>query len=92
MTFGQEGAGAVEEYVWTVCDEVPGDVVLLDPGPEPLHVAQAVRRLTGLSPWRSRTLLDRVPVVVLHGVPEETAEAACAVLHAAGARTEHRRL
>lgn len=80
----------VEEYVLTVCDDVPSDVVLLDPGPEPDQVVHAVRRLTGLSLWRSRTLLDRAPVVVLHGVPEETVEAACAVLHAAGARTEHR--
>lgn len=73
-----------------ICDDVPHDVLLLDPGSSPLAAVQAVRRLTGLSLWHSKNLVDRAPVVVMDGLPEETAEAAVAALRAAGARAEAR--
>ncbi|WP_046732023.1 50S ribosomal protein L7/L12 [Streptomyces humi] len=41
-----------DEYFSLVCDDVPHDVVLTDPGVRVLEVAQVVRRLTGLSLWR----------------------------------------
>ncbi|MFJ6542482.1 hypothetical protein ACIQMP_17800 [Streptomyces sp. NPDC091385] len=37
------------EHFLVVCDDAPHDVVLTDPGPNPLTVAQTVRRLTTLS-------------------------------------------
>ncbi|SBT94482.1 large subunit ribosomal protein L7/L12 [Streptomyces sp. DI166] len=81
-----------EEYFELVCDEVPWEVVLTDPGDRVLEVVQVVRRLTGLSLWRSKELTARSPAVVLHEVPEETATAAALTLREAGAGAEAREL
>ncbi|MET7484903.1 ribosomal protein L7/L12 [Streptomyces sp. NPDC005538] len=78
------------EYFLLVCDDVPTDVVLTDAGARVLDVAQVVRRLTGLSLWRSKVLATQVPTVVLDGVPEKAAEAAVTALRAAGAQAETR--
>lgn len=78
------------EYVTVVCDEVPKDVILLDSGTRPLDVTQVVRRLTGLSLRRSKVLVGQAPVVILDGIPEETAEAAATALRDAGAQAETR--
>jgi large subunit ribosomal protein L7/L12 len=78
------------EYFTLVCDDVPNDVVLIAPGTRVLDVAQAVRRLTGLSLWRSKVLVDQAPVLILDGLPEETAEIAVAALSDAGAQAEVR--
>ncbi|MFJ8107521.1 ribosomal protein L7/L12 [Streptomyces sp. NPDC096132] len=79
-----------DEYVLSVCADVPHDVVLTAPGPRALDVAQAVRRLTGLSLWHSKALAARTPAVVLNGVPREDAEAAALALRDAGAEAEAR--
>ncbi|MFE2580082.1 ribosomal protein L7/L12 [Streptomyces sp. NPDC059378] len=79
-----------DEYFLLVCDDVPNDVVLTDPGVRVLDVAQVVRRLTGLSLWRSKVLATRVPAVILDGVPQEDAEAAVAALRDVGAQAEVR--
>ncbi|MER7486450.1 ribosomal protein L7/L12 [Streptomyces sp. NPDC126497] len=79
-----------DEYVLLVCDDVPHDVVLTDPGMRTLDVARVVRRLTGLSLWHSKVLATRVPAVILAGVPQEDAEAAATALRDAGARAEAR--
>ncbi|WP_435881167.1 ribosomal protein L7/L12 [Streptomyces bobili] len=55
-----------------------------------IDLARVVRRLTGLSLWRSKDLATRTPAVVLHGVPREAAEAAVAALRAVGAAAEAR--
>jgi large subunit ribosomal protein L7/L12 len=88
----RRGAGGVmaDEYVLLVCDDVPHDVVLTDPGVRVLDVAQAVRRLTGLSLWRSKGLATQIPGVILDGVPQEDAEAAVTALREAGAQAEAR--
>ncbi|MFD7441580.1 ribosomal protein L7/L12 [Streptomyces sp. NPDC059909] len=78
------------EYVTLVCDDVPHDVVLTDPGARVLDIAQVVRRLTGLSLWRSKVLARQAPAIVLDGVPQEDAEAAVAALRNAGAQAEVR--
>ncbi|QFZ75621.1 ribosomal protein L7/L12 [Streptomyces fagopyri] len=78
------------EYFLLVCDDIPHDVVLTDPGVQVLDVAQVVRRLTGLSLWRSKVLATRVPATILDGIPEEAAEAAVTALRAAGAQAEAR--
>ncbi|MGW2558441.1 ribosomal protein L7/L12 [Streptomyces sp. NPDC001514] len=77
-----------DEYVTSVCDDIPHDVVLTDPGARVLDVAQVVRRLTGLSLWRSKVLASQAPAVILDGVPQEDAEAAIAALRDAGAQAE----
>ncbi|MGI5138921.1 MULTISPECIES: ribosomal protein L7/L12 [unclassified Streptomyces] len=77
-----------DEYYLLVCDDVPHDVVLTDPGVRLLDVAQVVRRLTGLSLWRSRVLATQVPTVILDGVPKEDAAAAVAALRGVGAQAE----
>jgi large subunit ribosomal protein L7/L12 len=64
--------------------------VLTDPGIRVLDVAQVVRRLTGLSLWRSKVLATQVPAVILGGVPREDADEAVAALRHAGARAEAR--
>ncbi|MER5753096.1 ribosomal protein L7/L12 [Streptomyces sp. NPDC002088] len=79
-----------DEYFLLVCDDVPHDVVLTDPGVRVLDVARVVRRLTGLSLWHSKVLATQIPAVVLDGVPQEDAEAAVAALHDVGAEAEAR--
>ncbi|MGW2961534.1 ribosomal protein L7/L12 [Streptomyces sp. NPDC001220] len=79
-----------DEYFLLVCDDVPHDVVLTDPGVRVLDVAQVVRRLTGLSLWRSKVLATQVPALILGGVPRGDAAAAVLVLRDAGARAETR--
>ncbi|MFF5519291.1 ribosomal protein L7/L12 [Streptomyces coeruleorubidus] len=79
-----------DEYFLLVCDDAPHDVVLTDPGVRVLDVAQAVRRLTGLSVWRSKVLATQIPVVILDGVSQEDAEAAVTALREAGAQAEAR--
>ncbi|MFE9626591.1 ribosomal protein L7/L12 [Streptomyces sp. NPDC006527] len=74
-----------DEYFLSVCDDVPHDVVVTDPGVRALDVAEVVRRLTGLSLWHSKVLATQTPAVVLHGVPLEEARAAVAALRDAGA-------
>ncbi|WP_033312416.1 ribosomal protein L7/L12 [Streptomyces iakyrus] len=79
-----------DEYVSLVCDDVPHDVVLTDTGVRVLDVVQVVRRLTGLSLWRSKVLATQIPAVILVGVPQEDAEEAVTALHDVGARAEAR--
>ncbi|MFF7982343.1 ribosomal protein L7/L12 [Streptomyces sp. NPDC007901] len=79
-----------DEYFLLVCDDVPHDVVITDPGVRVLDVAQVVRRLTGLSLWRSKALATQVPAVVLDARHPDDAAAAVAALRAAGARAETR--
>jgi large subunit ribosomal protein L7/L12 len=79
-----------DEYFLLVCDEVPHDVVLTDPGVHVLDVVQVLRRLTGLSLWRSKVLTTQTPAAILVGVPQEDAEAAVAALGGVGARAEAR--
>ncbi|MFD9322293.1 ribosomal protein L7/L12 [Streptomyces sp. NPDC060053] len=79
-----------DEYFLLVCDDVPHDVVLIDPGVRVMDVVQVVRRLTGLSLWRSKVLATQVPAVVLACVPEEDAAASVSALRDAGARAEAR--
>jgi large subunit ribosomal protein L7/L12 len=79
-----------DEYFLLICEDVPHDVVLTDPGTRVLDVARAVRRLTGLSLWRSKVLAMQVPALILDGVPQEDAEAAVTALRDAGAQAEAR--
>ncbi|MEU1298953.1 ribosomal protein L7/L12 [Streptomyces shenzhenensis] len=79
-----------DEYFLLVCDDVPHDVVLTDPGDRVMDVAQVVRRLTGLSLWRSKVLTTQVPAIILVDVPEEDAAAAVAALRDVGAGAEAR--
>ncbi|WP_078662358.1 ribosomal protein L7/L12 [Streptomyces bicolor] len=75
-----------DEYFSLVCDDIPHDVVLTDPGARVLDVAHVVRRLTGLSLWHSKVLATQVPAVLLDGVPQD--DAAAAVEAPAHRRTE----
>jgi hypothetical protein len=50
-----------DAYFLLVCDDVPHDVVLTDPGVRLMDVVQVVRGLTGLSLWRSKVLATRFP-------------------------------
>lgn len=79
--------------VATVCDAAKGmrlTAELTDPGVRVMDVVQVVRRLAGLSLWRSKILATQVPAVVLTCVPEEDAAAAVSVLRDAGAQAETR--
>ncbi|MFD9929726.1 hypothetical protein ACFWZK_26780 [[Kitasatospora] papulosa] len=51
-----------DDYFLLVCDDVPHDVVLTDPGIRVLDVEQVVRRLTGLSLWRGKSWQRRFPL------------------------------
>ncbi|MEV5780528.1 ribosomal protein L7/L12 [Streptomyces sp. NPDC052287] len=79
-----------DEYFLLVCDDVPHDVMLTDPGLRVMDVVQVVRRLTGLSLWHSEVLVTRVPAMIITGVPEEDAAAAVSALRDAGAQAETR--
>lgn len=78
-------------YVTVVCDDIPQTVVLTDVGARTLDVLQVVRRLTGMSIWHSKVLMDQAPVVIHDGIPEEAAESAVAALREAGAQADVRR-
>ncbi|MFI8001607.1 ribosomal protein L7/L12 [Streptomyces sp. NPDC086010] len=78
------------DSVVLVCDDVPHDVVLTDPGFRLLDVTHVVRRLTGLSLWRSKVLAADAHALILVGVPQEVAAAAVTTLRAAGASAEVR--
>ncbi len=82
--------GMADDYFLLVCDDVPHDVVLTGPGIRVLDVAQVVRRLTGLSLWRSKVLATQVPALILDGVHRADAEAAATNLRAAGALAQVR--
>ena len=79
-----------DDYFLLVCDDVPHDVVLTGPGIRVLDVAQVVRRLTGLSLWRSKVLATQVPALILDGVHRADAGAAATNLRAAGALAQVR--
>ncbi|MED7823720.1 ribosomal protein L7/L12 [Streptomyces chiangmaiensis] len=79
-----------DEYFLLVCDDVPHDVVLTDPGLRVMDVVQVVRRLKGLSLWHCKVLVMQVPAVILAGVPKEDAAAAVSALRDAGAQAETR--
>jgi large subunit ribosomal protein L7/L12 len=87
---GRAGSAMADEYFLLVCDDVPHHVVLTDPGVRVMDVVQVVRRLTGLSLWRSKVLATEVPAVILAGVPQEDAAAAVSALRDVGARAEAR--
>lgn len=55
-----------------------------------MDVIQIVRRLTGLSLWRSKVPATQVPAVFLAGVPQEDAAAAVSALRDVGAQGEAR--
>lgn len=84
------GRALADEYFLLVCDDVPHDVMLTDPGLRVMDVVQVVRRLTGLSLWHSKVLVTRVPAMIITGVPEEDAAAAVSALRDAGAQAETR--
>lgn len=68
--------------------EEPGYSVLLTGAGDAdrkLDVVRALRSVTGLSAWRSRQLLDSIPLVVVKGTWLEAAEDAARLLGAAGA-------
>ncbi|MEV6755023.1 ribosomal protein L7/L12 [Streptomyces sp. NPDC051214] len=77
-------------YVTVVCGDIPQTVVLTDVGARTLDVLQVVRRLTGLSIWHSKVLMDEAPVVIHDGISEEAAEIAVAAIREAGAQAEVR--
>ncbi|MGW2816759.1 ribosomal protein L7/L12 [Streptomyces sp. NPDC001415] len=78
------------QYFELICDEPPNSVVLTAMGARRVDVWQALRRLTGLSLWRSKELTRHLPVTIFDDVARETADAAVAVLQAAGADAERR--
>lgn len=68
--------------------EEPGYGVLLTGAGDAdrrMDVVRALRSVTGLSAWRSRQLLDSVPLVVVERTWLEAAESAARLLAAAGA-------
>lgn len=79
-----------DEYFLLTCEDGPHDAVLTDPGIRVLDVVQVVRRLTGLSPWRSKVLATQVPAVILGALPRADADEAVTALCHAGARAEAR--
>ncbi|MCT9090614.1 ribosomal protein L7/L12 [Streptomyces sp. ASQP_92] len=78
------------QYFELICDDPPYSVVLTAMGVRRVDVLQALRRLTGLSLWRSKELTLHLPVVIFGDVAREAADAAVAVLQAAGADAEGR--
>ncbi|WP_415938074.1 ribosomal protein L7/L12 [Streptomyces sp. 039-1] len=73
-----------------VCEDIPQTVVLTDVGARTLDVLQVVRRLTRMSIWHSKVLMDQAPVVIHDGISEEAAESAVAALREAGAHADVR--
>ncbi|MGW5637962.1 ribosomal protein L7/L12 [Streptomyces sp. NPDC003832] len=76
----------MNESFLLLCDDLPHDAVLTDPGPRAIEVVKLLHRRTGLSLWQCRSLIGRLPATVLEGVPQEVATALVGELHDAGAR------
>jgi large subunit ribosomal protein L7/L12 len=64
------------------------DVILSGVGDKKVNVIKAVRELTGLGLKEAKAVVDNAPGAVKEGVSKEDAEAAKAVLEAAGALVE----
>jgi large subunit ribosomal protein L7/L12 len=64
------------------------DVILSGIGDKKVNVIKAVRELTGLGLKEAKAVVDNAPGAVKEGVSKEDAEAAKAVLEAAGALVE----
>ena len=64
------------------------DVILSGAGDKKVNVIKAVRELTGLGLKEAKAVVDNAPGAVKEGVSKEDAEAAKAVLEAAGALVE----
>ncbi|MBF9072519.1 ribosomal protein L7/L12 [Streptacidiphilus fuscans] len=74
-----------------ICDEIPLDVVLLDPGPRPLEVAKALRGLVGGGLWRAKqTVTQTPPVRLAENVGDEVLSKWVGPLREAGAVIEVR--
>ncbi|WP_079172970.1 ribosomal protein L7/L12 [Streptomyces monashensis] len=74
-----------------ICDEIPRDIVLLDPGPQPLEVAKALRGLAGGGLWRAKqTVTQTPPVRLAEGVGDEVVSRWVGPLREAGAVIEVR--
>ncbi|MFG2825119.1 ribosomal protein L7/L12 [Kitasatospora sp. NPDC048365] len=79
------------EFYLLVCDDVPYDVVLLDPGARPLEVAKVLRAVVGGGLWGAKqAVTGERPVVLLDGLREDEAEQVAGRLRAAGASVEVR--
>lgn len=64
------------------------DVILSGVGDKKVNVIKAVRELTGLGLKEAKAVVDNAPGAVKEGVSKEDADAAKAVLEAAGALVE----
>jgi large subunit ribosomal protein L7/L12 len=64
------------------------DVILSGAGDKKVNVIKAVREITGLGLKEAKAVVDNAPGAVKEGVSKEDAEAAKAVLEAAGALVE----
>ena len=64
------------------------DVIILDAGEKKINVIKEIRALTGLGLKEAKTAAEETPSTIKEGISKDDAEAAKALLEAAGAKVE----
>ena len=64
------------------------DVIILDSGDKKINVIKEIRALTGLGLKEAKTAAEETPSTIKEGISKDDAEAAKALLEAAGAKVE----
>jgi len=64
------------------------DVIILDAGDKKINVIKEIRALTGLGLKEAKTAAEETPSTIKEGISKDDAEAAKALLEAAGAKVE----
>ena len=80
----------IEEATLSEPDDRLVDIVVVDPGPRPIPVYDAVRRFTRLNSKQARKLVDAPQQAIITQVPLRQAQALRTELEACGATLELR--
>ena len=80
--------GAVAAAADAGDEQTEFNVVIVDSGDKKINVIKEIRALTGLGLKEAKAMAEEAGAVVKEGISKEDAEAAKAVLEAAGAKVE----
>ena len=81
-------AGGAVAAVEAVEEKTEFDVIILDAGDKKINVIKEIRALTGLGLKEAKTAAEETPSTIKEGISKDDAEAAKALLEAAGAKVE----
>ena len=82
------GAAAAGDAAGAAEEQTEFNVVLVDAGDKKINVIKEIRALTGLGLKEAKAMSEEKGAIVKEGISKDDAEAAKAVLEAAGAKVE----